>query len=182
MYTLIPQENIKHLTYEYRLRFVTALFIFLSFAVWVGIVSLFPSYIVSVTEEGYATRQAEAIKTSPTSKTSTALNHQIGGINAITGSIFRSQDSFSFSNVIEGITKHRVPGISITSFEVARTSMADGSSSITTVIRGQAVTREALSTFKKALELDPKTLKVDWPVSNLAQSKNINFYITDISI
>jgi hypothetical protein len=182
MYTLIPQENSKHLIYEYRLRFVALLFIFLSSAVWVGIVSLFPSYIVSITEEGYATRQANSIKASPASKTSNALNHEIAAINNMSGSLVRAQDSVLISNIIEDFSKRKVSGVSISSFEIVRSGNAANPGAMSVVIRGQANTRETFTAFRKALEADASVSKVDFPVSNLAQSKNINFSLTITTI
>ena len=182
MYTLIPQKYVKYLTYEYRLRFIVMLLIFLSAALWVGIVSLFPSYIVSVTEETYAVRQANSIKGNATSKTSVALNHQIAGINVLAGSILGAQDTSFFSNLVEDLAKHKVPGISITSFEIVRIPNASSTSAVTVVIRADAATRELFSAFEKSIESDTRVAKVDFPVSNFAQSKNVKFSLVITTI
>ena len=182
MYTLIPQKYIKYLTHEYRLRFIAMVLIFLSSALWVGIVSLFPSYIVSVTEETYAVRQANSIKGSATSKTSITLNHQIAGINVLAGSILAAQDTSFFSNIVENVVKHKISGISITNFEIVRIPNASSTSAVTMVIRGDAATREAFSVFEKSIESDTSVAKVDFPVSNFAQSKNIKFSLTITTI
>lgn len=48
----------------------------------------------------------------------------------------------------------------------------------TVTVRGTATTRETLLTFVKSLEHDPRFVRVDLPVSNLATRTNIPFSLT----
>src|ERR1035437_3009523 len=182
MYTLIPEKNCKHVRYEYRLRFTTLILLFFSLASWIGVGSLFPSYIISVTEEGAAVRQANEIKASPLSKSATAINEQANSINTLVESVLKTQDTFFFSTIIEDLAKKKVSGVSITGFELTHRRDAASSTGAVGVIHGKALTRDALSAFENSLNTDTTIERVKFPLSSLTQSKDILFTLTIKSI
>ena len=177
-YTLIPEQSAKFLKKEYRIRVLILLFLFLSLGVWIGIVSLFPSYIASVTQEKKALAQAGAIEQTTQSTTTTATMAQIGAANAAISTLQAGQDTLMLSSLVEDIAGRRVPGIVITDFEIGRT----GTTTTDIVINGKAASRAALVAFKGNLVADSRFSKVDLPVSNLAADTNVSFTISLKSI
>jgi hypothetical protein len=175
MYTLIPEQSTKYLKNEYRIRVLILLFLFMSLGVWVGVISLFPSYVVSVTEEKKALAEAGVVEQSAQSASTTSAMAQITEANSAIKTLENSQDSLMLSSIVEDITNRRTAGVVINDFEVGRT----GGTGTNIVIEGKAATRDALVAFKNNLASDTRFSKVDLPVSDLAAATGVNF---DISV
>jgi len=173
MYTLIPEQSARHLKKEYHIRVIILLFLFMSLGIWIGIVTLFPSYISSVAEEKRVLAQAGAVEQTAQSASTTAALAQISSGNTAIATLQNSQDTLMISSVIEDIAGRRVPGISITDFEVGRA----GPTGTNIVIDGKAATREALVSFENNLSDDSRFSKVYLPVQYLAADTNISFTI-----
>ena len=171
MYTLIPEQSVKFLRKEYRIRVIILLFLFLSLAIWIGLVTLFPSYIVSVTQEKRALSQAGAIEQTALSASTTSAIAQIVAANSAMATLQKSQDTLMLSSIVEDIASRRVPGISITDFEIGRT----GGTGTNIVIQGKAASRTALVSFENNLSSDSRFSKVYLPVGDLAADTNISF-------
>jgi Tfp pilus assembly protein PilN len=182
MRTLLPKNEIRHLKHEYRLRVVILLFLFLSAAVWVGIVSLFPAYILSVVEGTNASNEATKISNNLTTTSSNQTNTGVKDANNVIAAVASTQDSLFFSSLIEDIDARRVPGMIITNFSLSHANGGAGSASANTAVSGSAIsisgtaaTRDVLVAFEQNLENDPRLTKVELPVSALALETNINF-------
>jgi hypothetical protein len=171
MHTLIPEQLARFLKNEYRIRVVILLLLFMSLGIWFGIVSLFPSYIISVTQERGALNQADAIEKSAESTTTTAALAAITTSNGLIKTLEASQDTLMLSSIVEDIAVRRIPGITINDFEIGR---ADATST-NIVIQGTATTRDILVNFENNLKADSRFSKVDLPVSDLAKNSDITF-------
>lgn len=174
-YMLLPKDEMKALRREYRVRLSIAVLFFLSCAVALGIAALIPSYIYTHSQQiEVAVRKAEIEKNRKASGAD-QIEKDLAESQIIAEKIARETDSISNSSVIEKVISHRIPSISLSSFEVAR---ALGSTTPTKVIiQGKAQTREALLDFKKGLEGDSSFADIELPLSDLAKSKNITFAV-----
>ncbi len=173
MYILLSKNEIRHLKHEYRLRTAILLLFFISGAVWVGIVTLFPSYILSSTQEKKASIEAGKIDMNRQAHGSGQLAAVIRDANARISLVSSTQDTVSLSSIVEDIATLRSSGITLNTINLTRAG--SGSTKSTVTVTGNATTRDALVTFKKSLEADPRFAKVFLPVASLAQDTNINF-------
>ena len=165
MYILLSKNEIKHLKHEYRIRTAILMLFFISGAVWVGIVTLFPSYIFSAAQEQKASDEAGKIDTNRQAHGSGQLAAEIRDANTRINLLANVQDKIFLSSIIEDIVNERPVG--------AHVGNATTKTSIT--LSGNAATRDILVAFKRSLEADPRFEKVFLPVSSLAQDTNINF-------
>jgi len=173
MYTLIPEQTAKYLKREYRIRVIILVALFMSLGVWIGIISLFPSYVVSITQEKKALDLAGTVEQTAQSASTSAATRQISAGNLAITTLQKNQDILMISSIIEDIASRRVPGITINDFEVGRS----GTQETNIVIQGKAATRNELDSFKNNLETDSRFSKVDLPVEYLAADTNISFSI-----
>lgn len=176
MQTLLPKNELHHIRHEYRLRCLILLLFFFSGAVWIGIISLFPAYLISVTEEHNAEAQAGAIDHTRQSSGAQQTSAQVKDANALIKTVTASEDTIFFSSLVEDIDSRRVPGMIITDFNLAHAANTKSQSVIT--IGGNAATRNILVAFEQNLESDPRLSVVELPVSDLAQQTDINFTIS----
>ncbi len=174
MYTLIPEQSAAYLKKEYRIRVFILALLFMSLGVWIGIVTLFPSYVISVTQEKRALAEAGTVEQTARSASTTAAIAQIGAANSAVTTLQKSQDTLMISSIIEDISSRRVPGVTITDFEISRS----GAAGTVIVIQGKAASRDALVSFKNNLASDSRFSKVDLPVGDLASDTNISFSIS----
>jgi len=173
MYILLSKNEIKHLKHEYRIRTAILMLFFISGAVWVGIVTLFPSYIFSAAQEQKASDEAGKIDTNRQAHGSGQLAAEIRDANTRINLLANVQDKIFLSSIIEDIVNERPVGLTINTMGIAHVGNATTKTSIT--LSGNAATRDILVAFKRSLEADPRFEKVFLPVSSLAQDTNINF-------
>lgn len=180
MRTLLPKNEIRHLKHEYYLRCGILLFFFLSAAVWVGIISLFPAYIFSAVEGANANNEVMKINSKLEADGSHQVTTEAQDANNVIHAVASTQDSLFFSSLIEDIDARRVPGMIITSFSLSHADGSTGSAGSASAISisGMAATRDILVAFEQNLENDPRLAKVELPVSALAENTNINFTIS----
>jgi hypothetical protein len=178
MYTLIPEQIAKRLKKEYHIRVLILLSLFLSLGIWVGIIMLFPSYVISVTQEKKALAEAGSDTQKAQSASTTAAISQITVANSSITALQSSQDTLMISSIVEDITSRRIPGITISDFEIGRT---DGTGT-KILIQGKAATRVDLVAFENNLKADSRLTKVTLPVEDLASDTNISFTINMMGI
>jgi hypothetical protein len=174
-YTLLPEEQIKKLKRDYRVRVLIVLMFFIASGIVVGILSLFPSYIVSYNQEKNLLNKVENIQKT---RASDGIDNMISELNKSYYSVKalrNDKTKVSFKSNIEEILGLRSKGITITSFEIASSSEQEGISEM--IIQGDSATRETLLSFKKNIESDANISNVVLPISDLTKSKNISFAI-----
>lgn len=171
MYTLLPEKYVAKLKREYRVRFATMFFFFITIALAIGAVSLFPSYILSRGQERQATQDLSSLKKIAATSGADQVEKDALNTKTLVRAITGHQDAVLLSDIVESIVAHRKSSVTISSLEVGRPSPT----AVTARISGVALTRDALVAFKKELEGDARFIKVELPVSDLAKSKNIRF-------
>ncbi len=175
MYTLLPEQKVADLQKEYRIRVIILALFFLSGAVWIGISSLLPSYIIAVIQEQNAENSLSRIKQTTQTPVNASVAATVSTSNAQIKLVKNSEDPVVFSGIIENIANRRTPGILINDIEIAHASADVRVTATNLSIRGVASTRDALVAFQSALAADPEFSKVDLPVSDLARSTDLTF-------
>ena len=172
-HTLLPDEEIKELRKEYRVRlFIISLF-FISLAIVVGILSLFPAYMSVYSPESWALTRSDEVQVNKQVVSTEDMQKELVLAQQAIAKLTAGEDGTSYSDIIQDILAHRSAGIFITSFEMSRVVGTSTTPDIT--VSGKASSREALIDFKKRLEGDVKFKKVELPVSDLAKSKDVKF-------
>lgn len=178
MYTLLPEQQIKNLQREYYIRLLILFLFCISGAIWIGIGSLLPSYIISVVQEQHAENHLKDIQKTTKTPINMSTAAEVTTANAAIQLVKNGQDTLLFSAVVEDIVNHRIPGIVLSSITVSH-APADGNQNQTSIsVRGNAATRDALVAFQRSLVADPALIKVDLPISNLAKGSDIDFTMT----
>ena len=173
MLNLIQPDQKRKIIREYRGRFaVMTLSVFFVLEI-IALALLIPSYIISIAQVQSLNMQQTAVQSQSTvteSAQSTALlqtaNNQMSILatsSTPSGAAKSIQDLLANSGTairINGITYNTQNGLR----EI--------------VIQGIAATREDLVAFSNHIQGEPNVRSVDLPISNFAQSKNIDFSMT----
>lgn len=177
MFNVLPQEEKIALAKEYKFRrlIVLALLFVISFAI--GLVLLFPSYLISSMNHRdtvKALEEVEAQLNTGTTKVITPeetrkLKDQISVINA-------SKNSNSVFALYSLILESKTASISILNLKYQLGPASDVPTTI--LVTGRATTRDSLTQFQRNLEAKTEFSSVDLPISNLAKESNISFTLT----
>lgn len=169
-YTLLPEKEIKTLKKEYRTRLFVTIVFFVSCAIFIGIVSLLPSYIYSYTQQKAALEDLQALQDSRKERGTDTVMKELADAHLLTRRLENHKNGAEFSQAIAEIILRKTPQISLNSFLISTAS-----STLDVTMQGKALTRESLINFKKSLEQNPFISKIDLPISDLAKSKDISF-------
>ena len=174
-YTLLPEKEIKELKREYRIRLFISILFFISIAIVIGIFSLMPAFIMSYSQEKSALNQIELVRKNRNSK---EIENIIKELKQDSDDLkkININNKVSYSEIISDIISEKGSGISLNSFQFI-IPVNTASSTISFVIQGKSLTRDALIKFKNKLESNPSISSVELPVSDLAKSKDIDFSI-----
>jgi len=159
---------------EYRVRVAVLATLFLSTSLIIGGVFLIPSYFLSKERMVSIENQAYLIEKSPVLQENQSLSDALKLAQEELRILSSVKDQKLFSSRLESIITEKPRGISLTSF----TYTVFGDEKRTMSLAGKAFTREDLLSFEKTLKNNPDFISVEFPVSNLAKDKNINFAIT----
>ncbi len=171
MFNLIPRQHRKKLEREYRLRVATILFGFLASGLFIAVVSIIPSYIISTTKINELQTRSDALKIQLGDSASTPLSGTLRDVKDLTTALTPTASSSTYSRVIENVVRARVAGITLDHIGVSLGEQG------TVEISGSAKTREALVSFKQQLARVSDVQSVDSPISDLTKSSNIGFNI-----
>ncbi len=157
---------------EYTLR-VATIGLLLSFIFFlICIFFLLPSYFLSRVKEEVAISRAEPILSSDDIRKSKDLEASLLGTKTSL-SVLKPADTLATPPVeIIDIALQRPSGIKVDSLSYKE---ASGTGSLSIV--GRAANRDAIVSYVKMLQGQRFFSKVDFPISNLASEKNINFTI-----
>jgi heme exporter protein D len=172
-YTLLPEKEIRALKKEYRIRFFVVLLFFVSFAVFVGIVSLIPSYVFSYMQEKQALNDLQSLQDSRRERGTDAIMKDLSDTQQLVNKLKNRHDPIVFSQVIAEIIERKSSQVALNSFQINQSSTA--SSTLDVSIQGTAQTRDSLLAFRESLEQNPFISKIDLPISDLAKSRDISF-------
>lgn len=173
-YTLLPEPEIRKLRWEYRIRFVVILILFISGAIIVGMLSLIPSYVLSGNQGVLAEKSVDELQKSRQARGIDQVEKELSKSALFVKQVKSDQAKVIFSELVQEVARQRSPQILLSSFEMSSV-MNEGTTTVSIIIQGKALTREALLEFKKTLEADKKFVSVELPISDLAKSKDILF-------
>lgn len=178
MLELLPNTQKKALKREYFLRLLIAVFLLLSVVGTLSLVSLSPSYFLSVEKEKIVSQTFEKLEKS---------NKSIAEDKMLQSDIKNSQEMLillkpperliSINGLISKIIDKKNSGIRID--EIAATSYKKGQYQI--LVKGNAINRDILKSFVENLKNGGLFDSVDLPISNFTKIADIDFNITLIT-
>ncbi len=160
---------------EYRTRVFVMFLFFISIAVIIGILSLFPAYIFSYSQGQSSFQKIQTLEKNREARDIKNISKELKESYQIIKKLKANENISRFSETISEITKLRPAQVTLTSFQLSKSGSA--TSSTEAIVQGKAISRESLLLFKKKLEDDQRITKVELPVSDLTKPKNISFAI-----
>ena len=169
-HTLLPLYERKALRREYHVRTLIVLCFMVSAALLLGVAALLPTFLRAATEERNNQNMAASLTKARDQSGLSAIEHSVAESQGILESLKNGIGQSRLSAIVEEIIQIRGP-IKLASFSVSQSA----SSSATVTIQGIAPTRNELLKFKDRLTAITSDKKVELPISELAQSVNIQF-------
>ena len=174
MRNLLSEQTKHELTVEYWSRFIIVGAIFLSITCGIGIISLFPSYILLKTNSTVAQSKAfffrdqkdnGGVSINDAVRTTKVELELLGGL----------EHTGLFSERMKEIILGQPEGITVDHIMFTSQKKEDEGSF---TMGGVATTRDALLSLERLLKQQPDFTAVTFPVSNLAHDRNIPFSVT----
>lgn len=173
MRNLLTNQFKKTLRQEYLLRLVGVGGWVVIIGMVIGTLSLLPSYFLTDTRHDGLTQRYRVVQASIASLTEDTSKAPLAKLKQKLDVLSQDKEENRLTEALLAVLAKRGEAIDITSFAYGKMA---GSTNLK--IRGVAGSRDALLSFKKALEQDGRFEKVDLPVSNLAKEKDIAFDLT----
>lgn len=176
MINLIPKEEKKKMTKAFYYKIATVFVIVLDFSILVALFSILPSYFISSMKNSSINIKLENKKLEPLlslEEESLAIAKDIDSQLALVEKFEKNKFRLSV-NVINAIILKKRYNIKITQILYENDKINGKKISIA----GAAPSREALLSFRKALEDDPTFKNVVLPISNFMKGSDINFFIS----
>lgn len=171
---VLPDQEKKNIKRIYWARFSSVLFNILSFMTILTMISLFPSYIYSKAKESEVDQKLMQFNIENPGDEIQNLDKMIKSINKDAIVLKEKTPKYFFSeNILKEILSLRTKGIIYSQIVYNKKNP----NTTTLEIRGQADDRTALKNFKIGLEESAKYKKVELPISNFIEKKNLDFII-----
>ena len=171
MFTLLPTVQKKRLSREYKLRLATLAVAAVGAVTLIACVLLFPAYVVSNIKARESLLKKQGLESSPLFAEKSALRKTLADVR-LELALAQAPEA-STTAIIDEVIALKSNGIKLYHFAYTH-APTKGS----LILNGKASTRQALLDFKKNLETNPAFSKVDFPVSDLSQSVDIEFTFT----
>lgn len=174
MFKLLTDEEKEKLVSEYKLRRLVIIVTFLAALFLLGIIGLFPSYIISVSREHEAQNRMEALNRELTGNSTEDINKWLQEINTKIKLFAPAADS---DRPYEGYVKI----VSLKPSKVFINSLGfqkNKANQIQYSVRGIAADRRSLVEFQNNLNNSTDFKNASVPVSNLAKDSDIDFTLT----
>ena len=180
MINLIPIEEKKEIKTDFMFRFLTVFFSVLCCAIFILLIMMSPSYIVSLEKKNFINQKLNTQKNEVMPEIDQKALISIKDLNNRLKLLENARENdFIFSErVINEIMYKKLPGIKINRF-FYQTDFLEGKK---VSITGIAKNREQLLLFRQALEEDVLFKNVDLPISNFVKGSDIPFNLNLISI
>lgn len=170
MFKLLPEEEKEKVQREYALRrIVVAVEAFILILI-VGLVGLFPSYILSRARLGEVEERLKVSGTAEPQVETKELEAWLTDLNFKLTALVPDQKEFLPSLYMETVLKEKGSGIRITGF-----SWINEKEKVYMNISGVASTRQALLSLETRLKNAKSFSEVTLPVSNLAKERDVTF-------
>ncbi len=173
MFNLLPSREKKRIFQEYRLRLLIVVLTFFFAIVFVAILFLLPSYLISNAKDNEISERIESVRMSTILKEADELNARLVQTNLKIQSLLIGQDLNQPSVLFKKVLDKKTSSIRINSMSF---SVGEGNKK-EVVLSGVALNRDSLSEFVRSLEEEEIFSKVDIPVSSFAKERNATFSI-----
>lgn len=171
MFNLLPEQEKKQIIEEYKARRAIITLVFVFAIGLIGIISIFPAYVLSTSKSEEVVRNIAAIRSSSIFQEESELSSKLSEANLKLLALKPPKTQGSVVSLFSSIIEHKSKDIRLDSFVYM--SPSEGTTKIT--VRGIARGRQNLSDFVAELKKDPLFSKVDLPVSSFAKDENANF-------
>jgi len=172
MLNLLPKEEKKKISHEYRVRFAIVALTLTFFALIVSLVLLVPSYFTAEVRKSTLDSESAGVEAKNATAESAKLGETLRQTNASLSIFTSSTTPTGVVGLLDNISALRGTTVRIQDFSY---TAAKGQQQI--VINGKGDTRQALVDFTKKIRNLPNVVSVDLPVSDLAEAQNINFSV-----
>ena len=172
MPNLLPEKNKKEIRNEFVLRFLIIFFIFTFFSITIYVVSLVPSYNLSVTKKTITVDQVNSFKKSTVIEEEGSPIDVLKNEKAKVSALGLLEQNIA-SEIIEKILAKKPQGVKITDIFYEK----NDTGGIDIVVKGNSSSRNILIGFVEQLELEKSFEKIDFPVSNLVKDESMDFSI-----
>jgi len=169
MINLLPPrgKKVMHREYWFRVGTVTALLMAVAFAV--GFVFLVPTYVLVRSQSEALLMEVGTLPDMRSKEESAEM--LVKETNALATELNRVPYEQKLSDVLASVDRVVGTGISISRVVASRTENGVAGIDLT----GNAASREALISFRDALEEDPLFARADVPISDLVRSEGLPF-------
>ncbi len=169
-HTLLPLNERKTLRKDYFVRLLTVLCFLISVSALLGAATLFPAYLSARNLENAEQGTVKQIKASKEAQNRNDIESRLRSDQLTMTRLLGSLNSYRSSDAIQAIAGARGT-ITLTSFSYNQL----GTSTAVVVIQGKAPLRDDLLGFKTRLLTTFPQSTVDLPISELAESRDIQF-------
>ncbi len=182
---LLPLAEKRLIRREYYKRLTVVSLSLLAILIVIAVVPLVVAYITSNYEIMSLERELELFSKKNSTEGISAdlgvikdINSRLNILSSNYKKILGQDLSVIFSSIVD---KGKLQKLRLTSFVYDKVSLKKGQTKTVAqrmVFGGTASDRDSLGRFVKELSIDKRFASVDLPISNLIESKNINFFIT----
>lgn len=170
MFNLLPQDHQSFLKKEYRRRRATLILMSLFTLCVLGIITLFPSYLLSLQKEKEISTEDLDAGSDIRSEIAT-LNQTVNDLKNNVSIVLENDSHKRVYSILADVIEKRSKGIVLKSLLYG----TEGDDPIKVSVVGVAETRENLLSFTKELETLSMFSNVNVPVSNFAKDRDIEF-------
>ena len=172
MYKLLPPEQKEVVEREYHARRAIVILIALIAVIVVGMVGLFPSYLLSTSRHEEVLERTRLAGDLSPAAAEAEITQWLESLNLRLQTFSDLREPARPSLSVEAVLESREAGVRLTSFDWKKQGGA-----ITLLVSGIARDRQSLLSFEESLESSGRFASVELPVSNLAKERDIDFQI-----
>lgn len=176
MINLIPPHGQTALTHEYMLRVGSVYCFILAGVLAASTALMIPTYVL--TSSQLKTVQSGTNEMESTSVAFEKAAEEVKRANAVMAQLRINSALPVYSEIVEEIVRIAPAGISFTTFRTANSDAAAEEAAPEILVQGHATNRNALATFKTALEDNALFETATVPISDLARDTNLPFVVT----
>jgi hypothetical protein len=174
MINLLPDDNKKAVTREYRWRLIIVASCLMSASAIIGGTFLVPSYLLVLTKARAAADDLANAQKALESSGSSGIETATASLGSKLALLRNKNPEWGLSSLLSELAAARVNGVTITGI---RTN-PDKNSGFTLTIVGHARDRQQLLLFTEALKQNPRFSNIDLPIDELVKNADIPYQIT----